>query len=152
MEQLFDVVQESGFAALVRRSVFLYPLANVTHVLAVMTFFALVAAMDLRLLGVFKGIAAADLIARLRPAAAGLLAVIAVTGATLFVPEAVAIARNPAFQFKLAAIVLALANVRLNSVALRRSGEGAAAVRATAGVSLAAWLVAAACGRLIAYL
>jgi hypothetical protein len=152
VEQFLAAVQDSGYGALVRQSVFLYPLANVTHVLAVLVFFAIVAVMDLRLLGVFKGMSAAQVIARLRPLAIAALVAVAATGVTLFFPEAVAIARNPAFQLKLAAIVVALANVRLNTVALRRGGEGAAAVRLTAGMSLALWLTVAACGRLIAYL
>jgi hypothetical protein len=152
VEAFVAALQESGYGALVRQSVFLYPLANVTHVLAVLVFFALVAAMDLRLLGVFKGMPVEVVIARLRPLAIAALAVIVATGVTLFAPEAVAIARNPAFQFKLAAIVLALANVVVNTKVLRRAGEGAALVRATAGISLLLWLAVAACGRLIAYL
>jgi hypothetical protein len=152
VEQFIAAVQDSGYGALVRQSVFLYPLANVTHVLAVLVFFAVVAVMDLRLLGVFKGLPAVDLIARLRPVAIAALVVVAATGVTLFVPEAVAIARNPAFQFKLVAIMLGLANVALNTRTLRRAGEGAALVRLTAGLSLALWLTVAACGRLIAYL
>jgi hypothetical protein len=152
VEALLAAVQDSGFGALVRQSVFLYPLANVTHVLAVLVFFATVATMDFRLLGIFKGLPAAALIARLRPLAVVALVVIAVTGLTLFVPEAATIARNPAFQFKLAAIAFALANVALNTRALRRHGEASAVTRLTAGLSLALWLTVAAAGRMIAYL
>ena len=152
MEQLLAAVQDSGYGVLVRQSVFLYPLANVTHVLAVLVFFASVAAMDVRLLGVLEGVPAPVVIARLRPVAIAALVVIAATGVTLFVPEAGAIARNPAFQVKLMAIVIALANVGLNARALRHAGEGAAMVRLTAGLSLVLWLAVAACGRLIAYL
>lgn len=152
MEAFFAALQESGTGALVRQSVFLYPLANVTHVLAVLVFFATVAAMDFRLLGVLEGAPAQIVVARLRPLAVAALVVIVVTGVTLFVPEAVAIARNPAFQFKLVTIVLALANVVVNTKVLRRAGEGATLVRATAGISLLLWLAVAACGRLIAYL
>ena len=133
-----------------RQSVFLYPLANVTHILAVLVFFATVAAMDLRLIGVFKGVPAQALISRLRPVAGLALVIIAATGVTLFMPEAVAIARNPAFRLKLVAILIALANVWLNARALRR--DGAPFVRVTAGASLALWLTVAAAGRLIAYL
>jgi hypothetical protein len=152
VEDVFAAVQQSGYGALVRQSVFLYPLANVIHVLAVLVFFASVAMMDMRLLGVIKGMPVEAVIARLRPVAIAALVVVVLTGITLFVPEAVAIARNPAFQLKLAAIGLGLANVLINTRTLRRAGEGAALVRATAGVSLAVWLTVAACGRLIAYL
>jgi hypothetical protein len=152
VEDLLARLQESDYAALVRQSVVLYPLANVTHVLAALVLFAGVAAMDLRLLGVFKGVPPQVLIARLRPVAAVALAVIVVTGLTLFAPEAAAIGRNTAFRLKLVAIVVALANVWVNARALRRDGEGAPLVRVTAGLSLALWLTVAAAGRLIAYL
>ena len=152
MEDLPARLQESDYAALVRQSVFLYPLANVTHVLAVLVFFASVAAMDLRLLGVFKGVPTQVLIARLRPAAVVAFSVIVVSGFSLFAPEAAAIGRNTAFRLKLVAIVVALANVWVSARVLRRDGEGAPLVRVTAGLSLALWLAAAAAGRLIAYL
>jgi hypothetical protein len=152
VEQLLAALQDSGFAAYVRQSVFLYPLANVTHVLAVLAFFASVAAMDLRLLGVFGGVPAGKLIGRLRPVAAAAFALIVATGLTLFAPEAEAIGRNPAFRLKLVAILIALGNVWLNARAVRRNGDGAPLVRATAALSLALWLMVAAAGRLIAYL
>jgi hypothetical protein len=144
MDGLWLALQESGFGDLVRQSPLLYPAANILHVLAVMGFFALVAAMDMAILGA-RGRQA---VAQLRPYAALLLLLVAATGFVLFTPEAVAVAGNPAFQAKLVLILLALANVIANDWALRR-GEGLA--RLTAGLSLLAWLAVAALGRLIAY-
>jgi hypothetical protein len=143
MDGLWLALQESGFGDLVRQSPLLYPAANILHVLAVMGFFALVAAMDMAILR-----ARAEVIPVLRPYAVLLLLLVAGTGFVLFTPEAVAVAGNPAFQAKLVLILLALANVIANHWALRR-GEGLA--RLTAGLSLLAWLAVAALGRLIAY-
>ena len=151
MIALLEAVQASAFAAYVRDSVLLYPFANVAHVVAVMVFFAAVAVMDLRLLQVIRGMPVPLVIERLRPVAVGALVVIAATGLTLFVPEASATARNPAFLLKLAAIALALGNIAVNEWALRRDGESSRTVQATAGVSLALWLSTAALGRAIAY-
>jgi hypothetical protein len=148
MDWLWLALQESGFGDLVRRSPLLYPAANIVHVLAVMGFFALAAAMDMAILRARERQAAKQVIAKLRPYAILLLALVAATGLVLFTPEAVAIAGNPAFQAKLVLILLALANVIANQWALRRS-EGLA--RLTAGLSLLAWLFVAALGRLIAY-
>jgi len=145
-------LQDSAYAAYARESVFLYPIANVTHVLAALVFFAVVAAMDLRLLGFHAGTPARSIVSKLRPIAFIAFAVIVATGATLFVTEAVATASNPAFQFKLLAITLGLFNVGLNTWALHRAGEKSVLVRSTAGFSLAVWLMAAAAGRSIAYL
>ncbi|MGZ8325858.1 MAG: DUF6644 family protein [Rhodoplanes sp.] len=151
MIALLEAVQASAFAAYVRDSVLLYPLANVAHVVAVMVFFAAVAVMDLRLLRVIRGMPVPLVIERLRPVAVGALVVIAATGLTLFVPEAAATARNQAFLLKLAAIALALGNIAVNEWALRRDGESSRTVQVTAGLSLALWLSTAALGRAIAY-
>lgn len=133
-----------------RNSVVLYPIANVAHVVAVVTFFATVAAMDLGFLGVIPT-APRRLVARLRPAAIAAFALVAATGAMLFLPDAVKIGSNTAFLFKLAAIGLALSNVALNEWVLRRRGESSLLARGTAGLSLAIWLVVCALGRAIAY-
>ena len=104
MDWLWLALQESWFGALVRQSALLYPAANILHVLGVMGFFALVAAMDLRPAGrAGAGAAEADHRA-LRPFAMLLLVLVAATGLVLFAPEAVAIAGNPAFQAKLVLI------------------------------------------------
>jgi hypothetical protein len=151
VSEILAALQESAYAASARDSVFLYPIANVTHVLAVLVFFAAVAAMDFRLLGVFGGTPAREVVARLRPVALVALVLIAATGFTLFSTEAVATGRNPAFQLKLAAIALGLTNVGVNDWLLRREGEGSALARLSAGLSLVLWLTVAACGRSIAY-
>jgi hypothetical protein len=151
MAAVWLALQESSFAVYVRDSVFLYPFANITHVVGVIAFFGLVATMDLRLLGVFGGVPAKPIITKLRPIALIVLMIIAASGFILFSAEAVALAGNPAFQIKLTAIVLALGNIAVNEWSLRREGEPAAAVRITAGLSLFAWLFVATMGRSIAY-
>jgi hypothetical protein len=150
MDALWLALQESAYGGFVRNSVFFYPAANVLHVLSVISFFGLVATMDLALLGVGER-PAKQVIARLRPFAVALLVLIAATGSVLFVAEAVAIAANPMFQLKVILILLALANVVGNELVLRSRGDGSSLARLTAGLSLLAWLGVAALGRLIAY-
>jgi hypothetical protein len=151
MDALWLALQESGFGIFVRNSVFLYPAANVLHVVGVISFFGLVATMDLALLGTVGQTPAKQVIGRLRPFAVALLLLIATTGSVLFTAEAVAIAANPVFQLKIALLVLALANVVVNEWVLRSRGDGASLARLTAFMSLLAWLGVAALGRLIAY-
>jgi hypothetical protein len=151
MDAVWLALEQSSFAAHVRNSVLLYPSANVAHVVAVVAFFGIVAAMDLRLLKVLGGTPASAVIARLRPLAAIALLVIVAAGFTLFSAEASALARNPIFRIKLAAIALALANVAVNEWSFRAHGETARLVRLTAGISLFAWLGIATLGRSIAY-
>lgn len=153
MDAVLAAIEASASGATMRRSVWLYPTANVLHVLGVMTFFAVVAAMDV---AVFRGPAARvrAVIRRLRPYAAAALLVQIGTGFMLFAPEATHVGMNPAFQLKLAAIGLALLNIAVLESALRgaapdRPAPGTA--RAAALASLALWLTVAALGRLIAY-
>lgn len=151
MESIWIALQESSFAGIVRNSVLLYPAANITHVVAVIAFFGVVATMDLRVLGITGGQPPRTVIARLRPVALVLLLLIAITGFTLFSAEAVALARNFAFQLKLTAIGLALLNIAVNEWSLRPRRAQTSLPGATAGVSLLAWLLVAALGRSIAY-
>jgi hypothetical protein len=151
MDVFWLALQESAFAGLIRNSVYIYPIANILHVVAVVAFFGVVATMDLRLMKVFGGVSADGLVQRLRPFAVGLLVVIILTGLILFLAEAAALAANPVFRIKVLAILLAVLNIGLNNRALRRHGEHAPAVRATALVSLIGWLSVAALGRGIAY-
>jgi hypothetical protein len=150
MEAFWLTLQESGYGLFIRNSEFFYPTANILHVLSVISFFGLVATMDLALLGVGER-PAKQVIARVRPFAVALLVLIAASGSVLFVAEAVAIAANPVFQLKVVLILLALANVVGNELVLRSRGDGSRLARLSAGVSLAAWLGVAALGRLIAY-
>jgi hypothetical protein len=151
LASLLDAVQASALASYIRDSVVLYPVVNVAHVVAVMAFFAAVAAMDLGLLKVIRAASAGQIIGRLRPVAIAAFVVVAATGAMLFLPDAAKTAGNPAFVLKLVAIILALGNVALNEWTLRRHGEASRLVPVTAGLSLALWLSVAALGRAIAY-
>jgi hypothetical protein len=153
LEELLTALQGSGFAALMRSSIFLYPLANVLHVLGALTFFAAVAAMDFK---VFRSTGIADarsFINRVRPVAIGGLLVQIATGLMLLSPEATHIWHNPVFRLKLIAISAGLLNVILLEATLffRASVDIPAFARLSAGFSLAVWLTTAALGRLIAY-
>jgi hypothetical protein len=143
MEAIWLGLQQSGFAGLVRQSEFIYPAANVLHVVAVVAFYGLVAAMDFHVLATSGG---AQLVKRLRPWAIAMLVVIAAAGFTLFSAEAAALAANPAFQLKLLAIALAVANFAVHVAA-----SSLAVRQATAVMSLTVWLIVAALGRYIAY-
>lgn len=154
MHEFLAWLEASSLAATLRRSIWLYPAANVVHVLSLMGFFATVAAMDMRLLRSRRTADARVATARLRPVAAVFLVVMAASGLALFLPEATHIGHNRFFLFKLLAILAALANVALFEVALRspRRGEAPPALLRTSAIaSLVLWLLVAALGRLIAY-
>jgi hypothetical protein len=150
MEALLAELQASGLAQAMRSSVYLYPAANVLHVLGALTFFAAVAAMDVRVLSRAGLAETRAFIGRVRPVAFAGLLVQATTGIMLLAPEATHIGHNPAFRLKVLAILLGLANVLVLETAIRKGGV-TRLVRASAVASLALWLSTAAAGRLIAY-
>jgi hypothetical protein len=143
MESLWLSLQQSSFAMSVRSSEFIYPAANVLHVLGVIGLYGFVAAMDFQILA---DSGSNTLVRRLRPYAIAALAVVALAGFTLFAADAVAVAANPVFQLKLLAILLAVLNFFIH-ISAKQPGV----LRATAIVSLIAWLVVAGLGRYIAY-
>jgi hypothetical protein len=145
-------LQESGFAGAMRTSYFLYPTANVVHVLAALIFFASVAAMDIR---VFRSVTvseAREAMRGIRVVALVAFVVQVASGVMLFAPEATHIFENPVYRIKLVAILLGVLNVVLLEVLLRRGGGALpGGARASAVASIAVWLSVAALGRLIAY-
>jgi uncharacterized membrane protein len=154
MEALFAALEASAFAATMRSSLFLYPLANVVHILAALAFFAAVAAMDVKLLLAASFGGARAFIARVRPLASIALLVQAGSGFLLFAPEATHIWHNPVFRVKLVLVAVALANVLLLEALVRHRGDETArmgSARGSAAASLGLWLAIAAAGRLIAY-
>jgi hypothetical protein len=146
-------LEQSGAGQAIRESVWLYPAANVTHVVGLAVFAGALVVMDLRLLGAFAAIRPADVILPARRAAIQLG-----SGACLFVAEASHIAQNPVFLAKMALVssglLLALAVHRslsrylLDAVAQEPIPLG---FRAAASISLVLWLVVAGLGRFIAY-
>jgi Family of unknown function (DUF6644) len=149
-------LEQSAFGHVLRESLFLYPLANVLHVLAVATLLGSILVFDLRVLGFGRGVAV-DALAKLAiPVAAGALCVAVPTGAAMFITEAPAYVRNPVFLVKIALILLAALNVAVFHFGPLRDTRRFAAeprplARASASASLGLWLAAVTAGRLIAY-
>jgi hypothetical protein len=155
---VFVALEQSGFAAAVRQSTWLYPAANIGHIVALAFFAGAVAVMDVRLLGGLAATAPARLLARARGFALAALTGMAVTGVALFSAEASHLVLNPAFQLKAALVGAGLINVAIYEFWARRAVEGLApgasmpARAKVAGVlSLSIWVAVAACGRSIAY-
>ena len=138
----------SPAAAALRASPWLYPAVETVHILGLALLVGAVAVFDLRVLGAGPALPR-DALGRLAlPLAAGGLAAAAVSGAALFAADAVELAANPAFLWKMGLFLLALLNVALwhrwSARHPRRARQGAAA-------SLLLWTAVLVAGRLIAY-
>src|SRR5262249_57626793 len=102
---------QAGLAAAIRQSPWLYPAANIGHIVSLTFFAGAVAVMDVRLLGGLAATAPARLIARARSFAVAALVGMAVTGSVLFSAEASHLALNPAFLLKATLVAAGLINV-----------------------------------------
>jgi hypothetical protein len=149
-------LEASAWALAVRDSTWIYPLANLTHLLGLTMLVGPIAALDLRLLGVGRAIAAPDLSRLLAPIAVIGLVLSLVSGSVLFVADAGALVSNTVFLVKMALLALGL----LNAIAFRLLWQSRlrrwdvrppALGRLQALASVTIWLGTAASGRLIAY-
>jgi hypothetical protein len=153
-----SAIEQSALGVFARESVWLYPTANVLHILALTVFAASIAMLDLRLLGAFRETTPGLFVRRIRLFAAGALLIMLLTGGILFAAEAPHVWANPVFRIKLALIGTALVNALIFELAMGRVVDrlppGFATpvpARISAAISLALWFGVAAAGRLIAY-
>jgi hypothetical protein len=155
---IFVALEHSAFSAAIRQSVWLYPAANIGHIVCLLLLAGSIAVMDVRLLG---GLAAADpmiVLSRGRMFAAAGLMGMGITGFVLFAAEAGHLVLNPVFRLKLLLIAAALLNIAIFEMigrrAVARLPAGApmpTSARSAGLLSLTFWIAVAACGRGIAY-
>ena len=90
-----------------RGSFWLYPAANVGHVVGAATLFGMILAADLRLLGLGRALPADAVLRFTLPWAWAGFALAAATGPLLFAADPLEIAANPFFRIKLALLLIA---------------------------------------------
>lgn len=146
-------LERSGFGQAARSTVWLYPLANLVHVLGAALLLGSIATFDI---AVLRRMPAAAVLGRVAiPIAAFGLLLQLLSGSVLLAAEASALVRNPAFQLKMAMLLLGLANIALFHVLFGSGldrGGGVDRARPFAALSLAVWVVVLLAGRAIAYI
>lgn len=153
---VFLALQESALGHAMRASPFLYPTAEVLHILGFVLLVGSIAALDLRLLGLGRGIAIQPMAHLVLPIARIGFVLAAAMGFLLFSADAAHVVGNPAFQAKLLLIAAALINIAAaHAGPWRRAAiwraEASGGARLTALLSLLLWIGAVVAGRLIAY-
>ena len=153
---IFLTLQESAFGHLMRSSPVLYPAAEILHILGFVLLVGPIVALDLRLLGLGRGIAIQPMAQLLLPLSRlGFLLAVSM-GALLFSADAAHVVRNPAFLAKLLLIAAALINIAVAHLgpwrrALMWPDEAPPSAKVSAMASLLLWIGAVCAGRLIAY-
>lgn len=154
--EILQALHDSGLAAALRRADTFYPFLNAFHILSLGVVVGAIGTLDLRLLGLFKGSAVAQLAPPLsRMAAAGVACAI-VTGFLLFSVRPAAYAENGPFLVKMGLTAAGIANAlilhaRASWRTARAGGAVTPAVKIAAAVSLAIWTGAVVAGRWIAF-
>lgn len=150
-------LEASLLGVAMRESAFLYPLANLLHLLGLVLLVGAMLLLDLRLLGVGRRAIAADAAARLlTPLAIAGVVLQIVTGLCLFAADAGPLVGSGAFVAKLILIAVGLGNALLFRLAWQRrladwDARPPAPGLAQAAISVAVWLAVGTLGRLIAY-
>ncbi|MBM3540717.1 MAG: hypothetical protein FJX51_01605 [Alphaproteobacteria bacterium] len=103
-------LQNGQVGQAMRQSIVLYPAVEVLHILGMAALLGSILCMDLRLMGAARAISATRLARHLLPVAIGGFCLAVPMGCLLFVTEAVALSKNPAFLVKLGLIALAGTN------------------------------------------
>jgi hypothetical protein len=149
-------LQESDFAFAIRDSIWIYPTANLTHILGLALLVGSILILDLRVLGVGRSVSI-DALSRLTTPFSILgICLSLASGSLLFSADAAALASNPIFRLKMALLAAGLANAVLFRLLWQRriarwTDSTPAPARLQAGLSGIGWLAVASCGRLIAY-
>jgi len=145
--------EHSALGHAARSTGWLYPLANLVHVLGAALVVGASATFDIHVLRSPREAAIAWHAAI--PVAIVGLVFQAASGVVLLSAEASTVVRNPAFQFKMAMLIFALGNVAVFHRRFGRALKGGAPLdgaRTLAAVSLASWILVLLAGRSIAYL
>lgn len=149
--ELVAALETSPLGMMARESAWVYPLANIVHLLGLILLVGGIGLLDLRLAGCFRTLPLDPLCRALTPFAILGLLLLAGSGTLLFVADAGALVRSPRFQAKLLLIAIALANVLVFRLLWRGETTPHLLLRVVALLSLLLWLTVAALGRLIAY-
>lgn len=152
-------LETTAVASAMRHWLWLYPGAEIVHIVGIVLLVGAVALFDLRLLGLSRGLGVSVLAGYLLPWSWVGLALVVPSGLLMFAAHATELAANPAFQVKLVLIAAAGLNAWLfhrgalrPALAWEHGTVPPPRARFAGAASLSLWIGVIACGRLLAYL
>jgi hypothetical protein len=148
----FEWLTTSPWANFMNGPEWAFPIVESLHFMGLALSIGTIAITDLRLLGLGMGRqTASELADDLDPWTRWGLAVMLVTGLLMFSADAVNYHNNPAFQFKMTCLLLALFFHFTVHRRVTRSEDSPVAARLAGGLSLALWTAVVGAGRMIAF-
>lgn len=157
LTEWLHALHEWDVATLIRRSLYVYPLLNATHIFSLTLLIGGILPADLRILGLFRSVPAAPFLKLMANISAAGLVLAMASGFLLFSVQPLEYAGNPAFLLKLSLILVGIGNalvIRLTPgwrIAVR-SGIMSTGLQFGAVLSIVIWLSALVAGRWIAFL
>lgn len=151
LDALAAAVDGTAFARWAAGDRLAYPVANALHLVGLVLLVGSAWMMDARILGAFRGLWPGPLLRALTPVAMIGLLLLAASGSILFAADALALAGNQTFRWKLVLIGLAIANAAIFRLAWQGGDRIAPMPRLLAGGSALLWLLVLWQGRMIAY-
>jgi len=122
--QFLDAVQSTGLAERIRNSLYLFPMIESFHVLALTIVFGTTAVLDMRLLGLASTHRSFRKVARdVVPWTWAAFALTAATGFLMFITNATVYFHNLQFRMKMLAIALAGINMLIFEISCGRSSD-----------------------------
>jgi len=154
LQAVFKFFEDTQLGVFLRKSTYAFPAIEVVHVLGLTLLLGAVLIVDLRLLGAGMRRQSISQVSRsMTPLFWGALVVTLITGATLFLGEAVKCFFNEAFWWKMSLLVLALLfHVTLFRKICLADGKGLIGGKAAAIISLSLWFGVGLAGRVIGFI
>ena len=148
----FAAVEASELGSTIKESLWLFPVIESVHLLALALLGGAVLMLDLRLLGVGLSPQTVSQVERgARPWLVAALATMIVTGVLIGTSEALKLYDKPAFWVKMAALLTVLVFTFALQLPLARRDVSGLAAKALAVISLGLWLTVALAGRWIGF-
>ena len=149
---LFQWFEATAIGTVVRESLWLFPVIQCVHLLALAMLGGAVLVVDLRLLGLgLSGQPVAELARKVHPWLVGSLAAMIATGIPMFLSEALKCYYSPPFWYKMGLLFLAAIFAFTVRRRVLADGSRPARSRLTAVVSLTLWFGVGFSGRWIAF-
>jgi hypothetical protein len=152
------LIEGSALGVAMRKSLWLYPTVETVHIVGLALLFGSIAVLDLRLLGLGRGISVKRLAAHVLPWTAAGFVLVVPTGLAMFTAHASDFIGNSTFVLKICLIMAAGVNAAVFHAATFRKADAwdveappPAAARLQGALSLAIWISVIACGRFLAY-
>jgi hypothetical protein len=153
-------LESSALGHAMRESgVWTYGVVNLAHILGVASLFGAIVVLDLRLVGLWRGVALSAISEPVVPVAAVGFVLAAISGVCLLATKATEYVGNPFLYIKFPAIFIGLVNVtairfssawkehRVRELSAREQSK----LAVFGGISLVCWITAITAGRMIAY-